>query len=80
MAKNDKHLQLSFYNEEGATTNLSLRQMKEDLTTETVAQAMDKIVAANIFERSGVDMYKEPKNAQYVETIVTPLYDHSKNK
>lgn len=77
MITTDKALQLSFYDKEGATKRINIKDGKEDLTQEVVEKSMNDIITANIFERNGVDMYNKPKSAEYVERTVKSIFDHS---
>lgn len=74
-----KTLQLNFLDGEAKNSSLTLTNVKEDLTAETVATAMNEIITANVFERKGVDAYNEARNARYIERTVTPLYENSTN-
>ncbi len=69
-----KTLQLGFTSSDDKTTHIVLSGMKEDLTEAAVLQAMQDISSAQVFERKGVDLYKAPKSANYIERHVTPVY------
>jgi len=51
-------LELSFQNEMGRTARFLIADPKEDLTPQEVQQAMDLIVAKNIFSTSGGEIVK----------------------
>ncbi|KRN28368.1 hypothetical protein IV38_GL001367 [Lactobacillus selangorensis] len=63
-----KQLQMAFKNEAGRKTTLKLNLVKEDLDETATRAAMDKIVAAKLFERDGKQLYHEAAGAKYVET------------
>ncbi len=62
----DKSLVMSFLNEEGKKTSLTVNNVKEDLTKEEVKAAMDVIIAKNIFLSKGGDL-KAKDSAHVVE-------------
>ena len=47
---------------------------------QAVRKAMDVISGANIFEKEEVDMYKTPQSAQYVERVVTDVFNDAEDK
>lgn len=76
MATTTKVLRLSFLNEEKKKKSMTLANAAGDLTAEEVRAAMDEIVQANVFEKDGVDLYKVPDSAEYIERTVSPLFDN----
>lgn len=50
-----KTLELIFENAEGRTARLTVQDPREDLTSADVQQAMDNIIAGNIFDTVGGD-------------------------
>lgn len=68
----DKILVMSFLNQQGARTSLTLPGIKESLTTEDVSAAMDIIIAKNIFSTNGGNLAAK-HSAQITERNVTDL-------
>ncbi|MBA1392323.1 DUF2922 domain-containing protein [Lactobacillus sp. XV13L] len=68
-------LQLVFLNGRNRKVNLSLPDAAPDLEATAVKAAMAKIAGADAFEKDGVDVYKVPKSAAYVERTVTSVFD-----
>ena len=50
------YLVLSFKNAGGSITQITLKNIKEDVTEEEVQNLMEKIVTANIFASKGGDL------------------------
>lgn len=69
-----KTLRLAFKNGEGKKTSLSVKE-PADLNENEVRQCMDDIATANIFEKEGVDLYKEPQSATVVTRSTYTLFD-----
>lgn len=69
-----KKLHLTFLNSEGKKHKLIPKMAAEDLTAEQVRDAMDQLVALDIFENGKVMLFQETATAKYVETIDTPLF------
>lgn len=80
METKTKTLQLVFLNEKGKRASLNLPDAAAQLVATTVEQAMDTIASANIFAKEGVDTYRVPQSASYIERIVTSLFDHAAAK
>lgn len=77
MATTTKVLRLTFVNGEDKKKAMTLANAASDLKAEEVKEAMNTISQANVFEKDGVDLYKTPSSAQYVERTVTVLFDDS---
>ncbi len=67
-------LQMSFVNQAGTRTTISLDNPKDDLTQAEVVAAMDQIIAKNIFNTSGGDLVAK-YSAQIVDKTVNVLYE-----
>jgi hypothetical protein len=68
----DKSLVMTFSNEQGSKSSITLSGVKEGVTETEVAAAMDVIIAANVFDSAGGDL-KAKQGAQITERTVTPL-------
>lgn len=80
MAETTKTLKLTFLNGKNKKTNLSVANPLENLDEQAVRKAMDVISGANIFGKEEVDMYKTPQSAQYVERVVTDVFNDAEDK
>jgi hypothetical protein len=67
-----KNLVMSFLNEEGARTSITLPAVRPNVTQAEVSAAMDTIIAKNIFYSNGGDLQTKHA-AQITERIVTDL-------
>lgn len=67
-----KQLDLQFYNAENRTVTISLDHPVEPVDAQAVSQAMDTILAQNVFTSSGGD-YVAKKGARLVERNVTEI-------
>ena len=63
-----KKIVLTFGTESNRKASISLDDPKEDLTDESVKEAMDKVIAADIFETNKSEGYTSIKGAKLVET------------
>lgn len=54
---------------------LSLKDVNENLDSETVRAAMADIQAAALIQKDSEMYYVKPLAASYSETIVTPIFD-----
>ncbi|WPC43356.1 DUF2922 domain-containing protein [Clostridium sp. JS66] len=61
-----KSLSMTFLNEEGKKSSITLNNVKEDVTEAEVKAAMDVILAKNIFTSGGLDL-KSKDSAHIVE-------------
>ncbi|AKA69311.1 DUF2922 domain-containing protein [Clostridium scatologenes] len=61
-----KSLSMTFLNEEGKKSSITLKSVKEDVTEAEVKAAMDVILAKNIFTSGGLDL-KAKDSAHIVE-------------
>jgi predicted DNA-binding protein (UPF0251 family) len=68
----DKSLLMTFLNEEGSRTGISVPYVKDNLTEAEVSVVMDSIIAGNIFSTTGGDL-KTKHSAQITERNVTEL-------
>ncbi|WP_055665959.1 DUF2922 domain-containing protein [Desnuesiella massiliensis] len=66
----DKSLLMTFVNTEGKKVGLRIDNIKENLTEAEISQAMDLILAKNIFNSSGGEL-KIKDSAQIVEKNVS---------
>lgn len=67
-----KKLEMEFLNEAGKKFVISIEQPREDLTEMEVSQAMNSIIANNIFTSSMLDLV-EVSDARIVTTTVDKL-------
>ncbi len=68
----DKSLVMTFLNAEGSRASITLSGVKDTLTETEISDAMDVVIAANIFSSSGGDLVSK-HSAQITERNVTPL-------
>jgi len=68
----EKTLLMTFLNEEGTKTSITLSGIRDDLTQAEVSAAMDVIIAKNIFQSSGGNLVAKYA-AQITERSVTAL-------
>jgi hypothetical protein len=68
----DKSLIMTFLNEEGSRSSITISGVKDGVTEAEVAAAMDVIIAANVFDSAGGDLISK-QGAQITERNVTPL-------
>lgn len=68
----DKSLVMVFLNELGARVSITLPSVKDGVTAQEVSDAMDAILAKNIFQSTGGD-FKVKNSAQITERNVTTL-------
>lgn len=77
MVTKSKNLQLVFLNGDDKKVTLALPDAADHLTSLEVKTAMKTIADADAFAKDGVDVYKIPQSASYVERVVTNLFDAS---
>lgn len=70
-----KTLELKFSTSAGKTKTMSVKEPILNLTSENTQQAMDKIIALNLFEIDGMNPYAEKVSARYVERVLTPIFE-----
>lgn len=80
MTSKTKILQLVFLNEQGKKVTLSLPDPAENLDLADVKQAMTVISQADAFEKEGVEIYRIPQSASYIERVVTNVFDNAAAK
>ena len=68
----DKSLVMTFLNEEGARSSITLPGVKDALTEAEVSAAMDTVIAKNIFYSVGGNLVTK-HSASVVERNVTDL-------
>lgn len=73
-------LRLSFKNEENKTKSISLTNAAVNLSEKEIRDVMDEIAAADVFQKDGVDLYKIPCGAEYIERTVNVVFDDTANK
>lgn len=66
-------LQMTFVNQAGTRTTISLDNPRDNLTEAEVVSAMDAIIAKNIFNTSGGDLVSK-YSAQIVDRNVNVIY------
>jgi hypothetical protein len=67
-----KNLVMTFLNEEGSRSSITLPAVRPNVTQEEVSAAMDAIINKNVFYSSGGD-FQTKHAAQITERIVTDL-------
>ncbi len=67
-------LQMTFVNQAGTRTTISLDNPKDTLTQAEVVAAMDQIITKNIFNTSGGDLVAK-YSAQIIDRTVNVLYE-----
>lgn len=72
-----KVLKLKFKTAEGKTSMITVRYPKEDLSSETVKSAMQKIVDADAFEKDGVKVYAKVVGANYYSTQSDDIFEEA---
>jgi hypothetical protein len=68
----DKSLVMSFLNQRGEKTNITVPYVKDNLTESDVSVTMDAIISGNIFASTGGDLVAK-HSAQVTEKTVTAL-------
>lgn len=68
----DKSLVMTFLNQEGARTSITLPAVRDDITEAEVITAMDTIIAANVFFSNGGNLVTK-HSAQVTERNITSL-------
>ena len=69
-----KKLQLTFLDGEAKKHHWVATIAQDDLTAAQVREAMEQMAMLNIFEKNGIQLFKEPVSAKYVETVETILF------
>ncbi|MHC5374534.1 DUF2922 domain-containing protein [Enterococcus sp. LJL120] len=70
-----RKLHLQFKNADGSRKTIIIKLCHQNLSPESVRQAMEDLIALKLFERNGVQLYTEIVGAKYVETRVTKIFD-----
>lgn len=74
-----KTLNLTFKGSLGKKHLLKLSYASENLSAETVRQAMDQLSTLNAFtNKDGENIYAIPVSAKYVDTVSTVLFNDEK--
>ncbi|MBG9987605.1 DUF2922 domain-containing protein [Aerococcaceae bacterium DSM 111176] len=68
-------LELLFKDEAGKATKISVPKPKDNLTAQQAKDAVDAIVAADIFADESGDPYAVAQGARYVRRSVEELYE-----
>ncbi|MBL4935014.1 DUF2922 domain-containing protein [Clostridium sp. YIM B02515] len=68
----DKSLIMTFLNEEGTRANVTLPDVKDNISQQEVSVVMDTIIAGNIFSSTGGNLIAK-HSAQITERNVTDL-------
>jgi hypothetical protein len=75
-----KSLNLTFKTNKGKKHLLKLGYANSNLDAKTVRQAMELIVAANLFEKGDEQLCVTPLAAKYVDTVDTVLFNDATEK
>lgn len=70
-----KKLRLTFLDSEGKRRNLEPRLAADNLPEITVRDSMALLRDLDLFEKDDVKPYHEVKEAKYIETIETPIFE-----
>lgn len=71
-----KTLQLNFKNDKGRKTHFNLKYVDEELTPQTVREAMQAIVDAQLVtDKDGQLTYTQVCGAKYIQREETPLFN-----
>jgi len=73
----EKKLILEFTTNGGGTTTMTLDDVKQDLTKDTIGAAMQAMVDSGAFATSKGAAYTGVGSAKYVETTDTVLFDNT---
>ncbi len=68
-------LELNFMNAQGRNKKVTIRKPVSGLTVAEVLPVMETIVASDVFEREGQDLFVTPQNARYIRTEVEDIYE-----
>jgi hypothetical protein len=68
----DKSLVMTFLNQEGSRTSITLPAVRDNITEVEVMAAMDAVIATNIFHSAGGNLLTK-HSAQIIERSVTEL-------
>ena len=69
------NLELLFKTEEGKTKKVTIKEPKEDVSSEVAQAALAAIVGADIFfNEDGLDPYAHATGARYVRRAVQDIY------
>lgn len=74
MAETKKTLRMSFGALDGSSMSISLDNPKIGLTQVEVENAMDTVIAKNIFAVTGGDLVAK-KDAKIIDTVTNDMYD-----
>lgn len=70
-----KKLELRFVTGEGKSRVIGINNPILDLAPEIVGEAMDTIIAQDMFEVEGVKLYTRTKGARYVTRTVEDIFE-----
>lgn len=70
-----KTLELRFNTSLGKAKTMSVQDPILDLTSAEAQKAMDDIIALDLFENEGVNLYASVVGARYVERVVEDIFE-----
>ncbi|ALV21489.1 MAG: DUF2922 domain-containing protein [Carnobacterium sp.] len=70
-----KTLELRFNTSLGKAKTMSVQDPILDLTSIDAQKAMDDIIALDLFENEGVNLYASVVGARYVERVVEDIFE-----
>lgn len=70
-----KKLRMTFLDSEGKRRNLEPRLTADNLPELAVRDCMNVLRDLNLFEKDDVKLYDQVKEAKYIETIETPIFE-----
>ncbi|MBO1305594.1 DUF2922 domain-containing protein [Enterococcus sp. 669A] len=63
-----------FLNSVGGKNTFSMKDPNTDLSAAEIKQSLELLASLDIFEKDGVQLFKKPIEAKYVETVETPIF------
>lgn len=75
MSQTTLKLEMKFVTAEGKNKNINLNNPKPALERGIVEKAMADIVAQNMFEQEGVQLYDKVRGARYVTRTVEDIFE-----
>lgn len=73
-------LKMKFLDSKGKPQYLKIAYPKPKLDAKTVQNAMEEIVATNLFYKGDVQLYAEPVAAYYISTTKEPVFTDGEYK
>lgn len=74
MATTTKVLRMVFRNQSGGNVTMNLNNPRADLTAADIEQAMDLVIARNVFTSAGGDLVAK-QDIRVIDTTTSDMYD-----